>query len=68
MRDDKNIFKTNGNIESLRNKLLIHSFLLLSIKKQTSKEHRHLIKKKKNCKYNNNFLTFHPAQQFEKCI
>ena len=46
MRDDKNIFKTNGNIESLRNKLVIHSFLLLSIKNQTSKEHRHLIKKK----------------------
>ena len=68
MRDDKNsIFKTNGNTESLRNKLVIHSFLLLSIKNQTSKEHRHLIKKK-NCKYNNNFLTFHHAQQFEKCI
>ena len=48
MRDDKNsIFKTNGNTESLRNKLVIHSFLLLSIKNQTSKEHRHLIKKKK---------------------
>ena len=42
---DNSIFKTHTNIESLRNKLVIPLFLLLSMQKQISKEYRYLIKK-----------------------